>query len=57
MRKSTAKTIRQLANHTSENAITRRVYRRLKKHYTRLNKAEKTAFMNGAKQMLASNTQ
>jgi hypothetical protein len=52
MRKSAAKIIRQLANHTSENAITRRVYRRLKKHYTRLNKAEKTAFMSGAKQML-----
>ena len=52
MRKSAAKTIRQLANHTSENAITRRVYRRLKKYYTRLNKAEKTAFISGAKQSL-----
>ncbi len=57
MRKSAAKIIRQLTNHTSENAITRRVYRRLKKHYTRLNKAEKTAFMSGAKQMLESNIQ
>lgn len=53
MRKSSAKIIRKLAGHIDQNATTRRVYRRLKKRYTLLNKEEKTKFMDGAKQLLA----
>lgn len=52
MRKSTSKTLRKIANHGGINEITRRVYRRLKKSYNKLNKVEKTAFMKNAKQML-----
>lgn len=52
MRKSTAKTLRKIANHGGVNEITRRVYRRLKKSYNKLNWLEKTEFMKNAKQML-----
>lgn len=54
MRKSSAKIIRKLAGHIDNNPTTRRVYRRLKKHYTLLNKKDKTSFMDGAKKVLSS---
>lgn len=54
MRKSSAKLIRKVAGHIGQNSITRRVYRRLKREYSRMNKQEKTAFNDGAKILLSS---
>lgn len=50
MRKSSAKRIRKIIGPIN-NSITRRVYRRLKREYTRLSKQDKTKFNEGAAQL------
>jgi len=54
MRKTTAKILRKVVNKTGETAISKRIYRRLKKTYSRLSKQEKTLYMIGAKSFLAN---